>query len=148
MRLKFTWNVHKINLHLRFNSDLNLIDVCATQSWFFVDNCCSSSLYFFGHFLSYDLQFWLSSFGILDLQFWLSSFGILELQFWLPSFGILDLQFWLPSFWYLQTFLNLERAINAHCWVRPVREMFPFFCLYFCLYSFGNYVVCPSICAF
>jgi hypothetical protein len=32
LRLKFTWNVHRINLHLRFNWDLNLIDACATQS--------------------------------------------------------------------------------------------------------------------
>ena len=32
MTLKFTWNVHEINLHLRFNWDLNLIEVCATQS--------------------------------------------------------------------------------------------------------------------
>ena len=32
--LKFTWNVHRINLHLRYNWDLYLIDVCATQSCF------------------------------------------------------------------------------------------------------------------
>ena len=33
MTLKFyTWIVHKINLHLRFNWDLNLIEVCAIQS--------------------------------------------------------------------------------------------------------------------
>jgi hypothetical protein len=74
----------------------------SSVNWSFVDNCCSSSHYFFGHCLSYDLQFWLSSFGILDLQFWLLSFGILDLQFWLPTFGILDLQFWLPSFGILQ----------------------------------------------
>ena len=33
MTLKITWNVHEINLHLRYNWDLSLIDVCATQSW-------------------------------------------------------------------------------------------------------------------
>ena len=30
--LKITWNVNEINLHLMFNWDLNLIEVCATQS--------------------------------------------------------------------------------------------------------------------
>ena len=30
--LKITSNVHEINLHLRFNWDLNLIDICAAQS--------------------------------------------------------------------------------------------------------------------
>jgi hypothetical protein len=30
--LKFPWNVHCINLHLRFNWYLNLIEVCTTQS--------------------------------------------------------------------------------------------------------------------
>ena len=34
MRLKITWNVCEINLHLRFNWDLNLIEVCAAQSRF------------------------------------------------------------------------------------------------------------------
>jgi hypothetical protein len=29
---KFTWNVREINLPLRFNWDLDLIEVCATQS--------------------------------------------------------------------------------------------------------------------
>jgi hypothetical protein len=32
LTLKFTWNVHEINLHLRFNWDLDFIEVCATQS--------------------------------------------------------------------------------------------------------------------
>ena len=32
LTLKFTWNVYEINLHLRCNWDLNLIEVCATQS--------------------------------------------------------------------------------------------------------------------
>jgi hypothetical protein len=31
--LKFTWPVHRKNLHLRFNWDLNLIEVGATQFW-------------------------------------------------------------------------------------------------------------------
>ena len=30
--LKFTWTVHEIHLHSRFNWDLKLIEVCATQS--------------------------------------------------------------------------------------------------------------------
>jgi hypothetical protein len=34
--LKFTSDVHEINLHLRFNLDLNLIELCATQSRFLV----------------------------------------------------------------------------------------------------------------
>jgi hypothetical protein len=32
MTLKFTWNIHEINLQLKFKLDLNLIEVCATQS--------------------------------------------------------------------------------------------------------------------
>ena len=35
MTLKFTWNVHEINLHLAFNWDLNVLEVCVTQSWWF-----------------------------------------------------------------------------------------------------------------
>jgi len=36
MTLKSTWNVHEINLHLGFNLDLNLIEICATQSSSFI----------------------------------------------------------------------------------------------------------------
>jgi hypothetical protein len=32
LTLRFTWNVHEFNLQLRFNWDLNLIEVGATQS--------------------------------------------------------------------------------------------------------------------
>ena len=32
LSMAVTWNVHESNLHLRFNWDLNLIDVCSTQS--------------------------------------------------------------------------------------------------------------------
>jgi hypothetical protein len=33
LTLKFTSIVHEIHLHLRFNSDLNFIEVYATESW-------------------------------------------------------------------------------------------------------------------
>ena len=35
MTLKFTWNVHEINLHLAFNWDLNVLEVWVTQFWWF-----------------------------------------------------------------------------------------------------------------
>ena len=44
MTLKFIWNVREINIHLRFNWDLNLIEVCTTQSWYITSTGCSYAL--------------------------------------------------------------------------------------------------------
>ena len=60
LRLKFTWNVHRINLHLRFNWDLNLIGVCATQSRWLVINVKTNPDRYRNNSVTYNTKNWIA----------------------------------------------------------------------------------------